>query len=91
MQIVSTNPLVNLTKEELDTFLLAIDKNFQVTTIKGEVKEDLKTRWSSLYNDCLQYSILNHFTIMKDYPKSEERTYGDIVKIMIHQQIEKIN
>ena len=90
MEIVSTNPLFNLTLEELNLFKLAIDKNFQVTTIKGEVKEDLKTRWSSLYNDCLQYSYLNHFTIMKGYSKTEERTYGDIVQIMINKKIEKL-
>jgi N-acetylneuraminic acid mutarotase len=90
MEIVSTNPLVNLTLEELNLFKLAIYKNFQVTTIEGEIKEDLKTRWSYLYNDCLQYSYLNHLTITKGYPKTEEITYGDIVQIMINKEIEKL-
>ena len=102
---VSTNPLVNMTLEELNIFLIAIDRNFSVKEVKGEVVEDYKTRWSKLYDDCLKYAYWNHEIITKDYPfmgekkqghirpfESDrvERTFGDIVKIMINKQKEKI-
>jgi hypothetical protein len=90
MTQISTNPLVNLTIEELNLFKIAMKSNFQVTIINGEVKEDLQTRWSALYDDCIKYCYLNHETITKGYPKMEERTFGNIVEIMINQQIEKI-
>ena len=89
MQQLSTNPLINLTLEELNTFLIAIDKNFQVTTIKGEIKEDLETRWSNLYDNCVKYAYWNHEKITEGYPKMEERTFGHKVKIMILKEIDK--
>jgi|688.fasta_scaffold686442_2 hypothetical protein len=91
MKKVSTNPLINLTIEELNTFLLAIDNNFSIITIKGEVKEDLHTKWWDIYGDCLQYAYWNHKTITQYYPKDEDRTYVDIIKLMIYQEIDKKN
>jgi hypothetical protein len=90
MNKISTNPLANLTLEELNLFQNAIDKNFQVTTINGEIKEDLHTRWSDLNEQCLKYAYWNHERITKDYPKMENRSYGDIIRIMINQEIEKL-
>ena len=90
MNKISTNPLANLTLEELNLFQNAIDKNFQVTTINGEIKEDLHTRWWDLNEQCLKYAYWNHERITKDYPKMENRSYGDIIRIMINQEIEKL-
>ena len=89
MKKTSTNPLVNLTLEELNLFQIAIKSNFSVIEIKGQVVEDLKTRWSALYDDCLKYCYLNHETITKDYPKMENRNFGNIVTILILQEMDK--
>ena len=89
MKKISTNPLVNLTLEELNVFQTAIKCNFQVTTIDGELKEDLHTRWSALYDDCLKYCYLNHETITKGYPKMEERTFGNIIQILINKELDE--
>lgn len=89
MKKVSTNPLINLTIEELNTFLFAVDNNFSVITIEGELKEDLHTKWLDLYNDCVKYAYWNHEKIMEGFAKMEEKNYGDIVKIMIYKELDK--
>jgi hypothetical protein len=88
MDIVSTNPVKTLSVEELHKFMEAINKNFSVVTIKGEIKEDLHTRWWDLNEQCLKYAYWNHERITKDYPKMENRSYGDIIKIMIKEELE---
>lgn len=88
MRKVSTNPLVPLTKEELYEFRKAIDKNFKTVEIKGEIKEDYHTRWYELYSQCVKYAYWNYKEITVGYPQNiEERTYGDIVKIMINEEL----
>jgi hypothetical protein len=89
MKKISTNPLTNLTLEELNLFQIAIKSNFSIIEIKGQVVEDLKSRWSALYDDCIKYCYLNHETITKDYPKMQERTFGNIVTILILQEMDK--
>lgn len=87
MEIVSTNPVKTLSVEELNKFLEAIDKYFSVVKIKDEVVEDLHTIWRDLHAQCLRYAYLNHETITKGYPKMENRNYGDIIKIMINEEL----
>lgn len=88
MEKVSTNPLVPLTKEELFEFRKAIDKNFGTVKVKGVIKEDYHTRWSELHSHCVKYAYWNHKQITLGYPQNmEERTYGDIVKIMINEEL----
>lgn len=88
MEIVSTNPVKTLSVEELNKFLEAIDSHFSVITNKGEDVIDLHTRWWDLYNDCIKYAYWNHETITKGYPKMENRNYGDIIKIMINEELQ---
>jgi hypothetical protein len=88
MDIVSTNPVKTLSVEELHKFMEAIESNFSVVKIKGEIKEDLHTRWWDLNEQCLKYAYWNHERITKDYPKMENRSYGDIIKIMIKEELE---
>jgi nitric oxide synthase oxygenase domain/subunit len=87
MKKVSTNPIVNLSKDELEKFLQAIDENFVFVTIKDEVVEDWRTKWWDLYNECIKYAYWNHLEITESYPEDSERTYSDIVKIMIQDLI----
>jgi hypothetical protein len=86
---VSTNPLETLSVEELNKFIEAIDEHFSVVTIKDEVVKDLHTRWWDLHSQCLKYAFWNHLEITEGYPEMSERSYGDIVKIMIIEQIKK--
>lgn len=87
MEIFSTNPVKTLSVDELNEFLEAINKNFSVITIKGEVVQDLHTRWFDLHTNCLRYAYLNHEFITEKYPKMEDRSYGDIIKIMIQEEL----
>jgi hypothetical protein len=87
MEIFSTNPVKPLSVDELNEFLEAINKNFCVITIKGEVVQDLHTRWWDLHTNCLRYAYLNHEFITEKYPKMEDRSYGDIIKIMIQEEL----
>ena len=90
MRKVSTNPLINLTKDELHEFRKAIDKNFGTVEVKGEIKEDYHTRWSELYSQCVKYAYWNHKEITIGYPQSMvNRTYGDMVSIMIIHELIK--
>lgn len=89
MKIVSENPVKNLSLEELNKFLEAINSNFSVITNKGENVIDLHTKWSDLYNDCIKYAYFNHEKITENYPKMINRNYGQIVKIMINEELEK--
>jgi len=79
--------LEKLTKDELNQFRLAIDKNFEVTTNTEKVITDYYSRWFDLYNKCLKYSYLNNKEITNGYPVMENRTFGDMVKIMINEQL----
>lgn len=79
-----TNPLKTLSKAELLKFEEAISSNFQITTIKGNVVEDLNTRWFDLYSECLKYAYINHKIITIGY--YGEKTYADMVLIMIHEE-----
>lgn len=89
MKIVSTNPIKTLSVEELNQFLEAIKSNFSVVTIKGEVVKDLHTKWWDLHEQCLKYAYWNHERITKGYPKMENRSYGDIIKIMINEELKQ--
>ncbi len=89
MKEVSTNPLNSLTKEELNEFKKAIDKNFSVIEIKEKIIEDYHTRWFEMHSQCTKYAYWNHKTITNGYPDIENRTYGDIVKIMIKEELQK--
>ena len=97
------NPLEPLNYDELSTLLIAIGKNFSIKEVKGEVVEDFKTKWWDIHTDCLNYAYNHHESITKDYPQGEvmvghynpfsseknNRTFGDIVKIMIYQEMDK--
>ena len=86
----STNPLYSLTKDELNQFRKAIDKNFIVIKVKEKITEDYETKWLELHSQCLKYAYWNYKTIIKGYPENVgKRTYGDIVKIMINQELKK--
>ena len=89
MEKISTNPIKTLSVEELNQFLEAIKSNFSVLTIKGEVVNDLHTKWCDLHEQCLKYAYWNHERITKNYPKMENRSYGDIIKIMINEELEQ--
>jgi hypothetical protein len=86
MEQVIINPVKNLSIDELNTLMMAINSNFEVVKVKGKIVKDLKTKWSDLHRNCLNYAFFNHSTITKDYPKMKSRTYGDIVKIMINEE-----
>jgi hypothetical protein len=88
MKIVSTNPIKTLSVEELNQFLEAIESNFSVVKIKGEVVKDLHTIWWDLHEQCLKYAYWNHERITEKYPKMENRSYGDIIKIMINEELQ---
>lgn len=89
MKKVIENPVKVLSIEELSTFKIAIDKNFSTKEKHGEIIEDNHTIWWDLYTQCLNYAYHNHLEITKDYPKMESRTYGDMVIIMINEELEK--
>lgn len=88
MKIVSENPVKNLSFEELNKFLEAINSNFSVITNKGENVIDLHTIWWNLYNDCIKYAYVNHEKITENYPKMINRNFREIVKIMINEELE---
>ena len=79
--------LENLTKDELNQFRKAIDSNFQVIKDKEKTITDYHSVWLDLYNKCLKYSYLNNKEITNGYPVMENRTFGDMVKIMIKEQL----
>lgn len=97
------NPLEALNYDELSTLLIAIGKNFSVIEVKGKVVEDFHTKWGVIHTACLNYAYKHHESITKDYPQGEimvghynpfsseknNRTFGDIVKIMIYQEMDK--
>ncbi len=79
--------LEKLTKDELNQFRIAIDKNFEVILNTEKVITDYYSVWFDLYNKCLKYSYLHKAEITNGYPVMENRTYGDMVKIMINEQL----
>lgn len=79
--------LENLTKDELNQFRKAIDNNFRVIKDKEKTITDYHSVWYDLYTKCLKYSYLNNKEITNGYPVMENRTYGDMVKIMIKEQL----
>lgn len=90
MTEVSTNPLRTLNKDELNEFRKAIDTNFRTVEVKGEYVEDYRTGWSELHSQCVKYAYWNHKTITIGYPENiGNRTYGDIVKIMINEELQR--
>ena len=90
MQEVSTNPLKTLDKDELNEFRNAIDKNFGTLEVKGRIIEDYHKKWSELHSQCVKYAYWNHKTITIGYPENiDNRTYGDIVKIMINEELQR--
>jgi hypothetical protein len=42
-----------------------------------------------MHSQCTKYAYWNHKTITNGYPDIENRTYGDIVKIMIKEELQK--
>lgn len=93
MEKVNINPLKTLSFNELVQFKEAIDSNFKVTEIDGEIVYDMKTRWWDLHQECLKYAFDNHKEItagygnVVDYSSDEGITFGDIVIIMIKEKI----
>jgi hypothetical protein len=87
METFSTNPVKTLSVDELNEFLEAINKNFKVVKNLGSMDIDLHTRWFDLHTNCLRYAYLNHEFITEKYPKMEDRSYGDIIKIMIQEEL----
>jgi hypothetical protein len=87
MKILSTNPLKTLSVQELNIFMMAIKSNFRVVKVKDDVMEDLHTRWFNLHTNCLRYVYMNNENITKEYPKMEDRTNGDVIEIMIIQEL----
>ena len=79
--------LEKLTEDELNQFRKAIDNNFQVVKDKEKTITDYHSVWFDLYNKCLKYSYLNNKEITNGYPVMENRTFGDMVKIMIKEQL----
>jgi hypothetical protein len=86
----SINPLESLSIDELIKFREAIDSNFSVVEFKGIIEKDLKTRWFDLYQECLKYAYWNHRKITEDYPRMS-RTFMDIIKIMVREELFKLN
>lgn len=89
MKKVSTNPLNTLTKEELNEFKKAIDKNFFFIEIEGKIIEDYRTRWFEMHSQCTKYAYWNNIKITNSYPLMEDKTNNDIVKTMIKEELQK--
>lgn len=90
MTEVSTNPLRTLTKEELNEFRNAIDNNFRIVEVQIVCIQECHIIWSELHTQCVKYAYWNHKTITLGYPENiGNRTYGDIVKIMINEELQR--
>ena len=87
MEKVNINPLETLSSNELVQFKEAIDSNFRVTEIDGEIQYDMKTRWWDLHQECLKYAFDNHREITEGYPEMRDRNFGDVVIIMIKEKL----
>lgn len=79
---VSTNPLRTLNKDELNEFRQAIDKD-------SKESENIDERWSELHSQCVKYAYWNHKTILIGYPENKDRTFGDVIKIMINEEMQR--
>lgn len=84
------NPLKTLSKEELYEFRKAIAVNFSthndedLVVIEGHVEF-----WEGLYSKCVKYCHFNYQDILHGYPENNERTYADIVHILISKELNK--
>jgi hypothetical protein len=84
------NPLKTLSKEELYEFRKAIAVNFSTKTDEnGVLIEDYSKFWNNLYSKCVKYCHFNYQDIIDGYPENNERTYADLVQILISKQINK--
>ena len=86
---VSTNPLKTLSVEELNEFREAIDTNISIIERENKFKEDLYKKWWDLHTQCLKYAYWNQEIITKNYPNIENKNYGDIIKIMINEELKQ--
>ncbi len=73
--------LEKLTKDELNQFRIAIDKNFEVILNTEKVITDYYSVWFDLYNKCLKYSYLHKAEITNGYPVMENRKALENVKL----------
>jgi hypothetical protein len=84
------NPLKTLSKEELYDFRKAIAVNFSTKTDEnGVVVEGYIEFCKDLYSRCAKYCHFNYQDIIDGYPENNERTYADIVQILISKEINK--
>jgi hypothetical protein len=84
------NPLKTLSKEELYDFRKAIAVHFSTKTDEnGVVVEGYIEFWKDLYSRCAKYCHFNYQDIIDGYPENNERTYADIVQILISKEINK--
>ena len=85
----STNPLKTLTKDELNEFRKSIDNKFRNIEIQGEELDEYHLKWYKLHSECVQYAYWNNKTILLGYPENKERTYSNIIKVMINEELQR--
>lgn len=81
-----TNPLKELTEEELKDYEFCFSQNFCRVTVGNRVTEDY-TRWLSTYNELILYVFSEIDSIYESYALNKNKTIGEVAKILLKEEL----
>ena len=80
-----TNPLKELTDEELKDYEFCLQQNFCKVTVGNRVTEDY-SRWLPTYNNLILYVVAEQEVIYQSNDISGSKTFGEVAKILLEQE-----
>jgi hypothetical protein len=80
-----TNPLKELTDEELKDYEFCLSQNFCKVTVGNRVTEDY-SRWLPTYNNLILYVVAEQEVIYQSNDISGSKTFGEVAKILLEQE-----
>ena len=80
-----TNPLKELTDEELNDYDFCRKNNFSKTTVGNKVTEDY-SMWLSIYNRLILYVISEQENIYESNVINGDKTFGEVADILLEQE-----
>jgi hypothetical protein len=81
-----TNPLKELTDEELKDFEFCLSQNFCKVTVGNKVTEDY-SRWLPTYNELVLYVVAEQEGIYLANEIDSSKTFGEVGKILLKQEL----
>jgi hypothetical protein len=83
---MKTNPLKQLTEEELKDYEFCLSQNFCRVRIGNKITEDY-TKWLPTYNELILYVNSEKENIYDSYALNKNKTIGEVAKILLKEEL----